>query len=779
MQRSTTFSAGILLMIGAVVGLTDCGGGGSSGPASAGAVQPPIFTPTPVPQSTPTPLPPLASSSVVVSPTNPVSTSLGPILGGYGVSVVFPQASNTSTFALSFSTSQPGGTPSVQQVRRRPQNIGAQGIGPIAFLTIQPVQGVSFGLTPAFTFSLPFSAANLGPLTYVAMYDPSQPQIGWTTIGGPGGGSGTILSVPSSQTPITLRGGLTYAFVVFSSVSAVPSPTPSPSPTPQQTASPSPTPTPSLTPTPVPGPGQALNGPLSGPLVKGAATWTPTSLARALDFPVQHGWDGSGFTIAIFSESGVFQNDLDAYAAFNSTPLTGRTILERAVDNATTAPVGGKAQSEATLDAQTIAGLAPGANILLYVAFPDGITNIQIADAYNRIISDKTATIASISFSACETPGITAQSGQSAIFEQAASQGVTFVASTGDQGNDCFTGYDAFGNPLFKPGVGYPASDPNVIGVGGTQSLPPQFSLLSTTAWNDSNGATGGGVSGIFPLPTYQQGIAGLASPNNRNVPDLAMPAEWSFEINSGAPSASTGTSWSAPQFAALLAETFEYCRGAFKDPAPIPYIVFRQSGYSAFLDVTANNNDFDPSGPYFAAKQGYDNVTGIGVPFGMAFTQSLCPNRSFSASARAMAVATQSIHRRPAIAVRANVEAHLTGLVDLGSRAGNEPVQIQIVLLPTTEIAADELTAINVLQSAGFTITKRFANHLVVDARGPSSAAEALFGTTIHNVREGAYGNRYTPVSPGTLPTSLAPYVAGLTLDNLVTAIGRHDRRR
>lgn len=83
---------------------------------------------------------------------------------------------------------------------------------------------------------------------------------------------------------------------------------------------------------------------------------------------------------------------------------------------------------------------------------------------------------------------------------------------------------------------------------------------------------------------------------------------------------------------------------------------------------------------------------------------------------------------------------------------------------------ASNERQAIAALQAAAFTIVRQFANHLVVDARAPTSVVESYFATTIHTVSQPRYANEYTPVSAATIPPALAPYVAGVVLDNVVT---------
>jgi hypothetical protein len=80
------------------------------------------------------------------------------------------------------------------------------------------------------------------------------------------------------------------------------------------------------------------------------------------------------------------------------------------------------------------------------------------------------------------------------------------------------------------------------------------------------------------------------------------------------------------------------------------------------------------------------------------------------------------------------------------------------------------------VLRAAGLRMDETFSNHLVVDAVGPSNAVERLFTTELHDLAQAAHGVRYAPLTNATVPSSLAPYVAGLNLDNVVTMnVPRH----
>jgi subtilase family serine protease len=581
------------------------------------------------------------------------------------------------------------------------------------------------------------------------------------------------MTFAANPVAMTLTAGVTYTFGFYSSVAIVPPlATPSPKPTPTPTPSPAPTPSPTPTPSgaPLPGPGTPLAGPSVGP----NNGWGPVSVANALNFPVQSGFNGAGSTVAIVNDSNVLSSDLAQYQAYFQIPSTGRTVTVQAVDGASTTPGANGDSTEATLDLEAIAGLAPGANILVYVI--PALSSQYYNDAFNQIVSDGRSNIVSLSFAGCEGAS---SLGTSAIIANAVQAGIAIVSSSGDQGSTCFSGTSSGGTPQYAVGVGYPASDPNVIGVGGTET---NVSLLSTTAWNDNFStagqlASGGGVSTTFTLPPYQNGLAGAASAQFRNVPDIAMPAVFTALYLNGQWQLENGTSWASPEFAAMLSEVSQYCKTSLTNPAAIPYSVYANGGSSAFLDVVSGNNAIPLSGgTSYSAHAGYDNVTGLGVPIGMPFARTLCPNRVPSSFARGVLTSTR-VATGSSTARTLDVAPKVRGLADLGRRSAIAQTRIQLVLLPAPSLGASEQTVTGILQSAGFRIERTFANHLVVDADGSSAAVEQLFGTQLHDVAQGRYGTRYMPTTPITIPASLTQYVADVTLDDVVNMANPNGR--
>ena len=227
-------------LVGALALLSVLAAGCNGGSASA----PPFNTGlTATPSPSPVPLPAAAATALPVG-TTAATTSLGPVLGGFTAAITMPAASTPATLALTLGATQPAGTPAVQTVKRRTQTIGGTGISPVMFLTMTSTVAVTFGATPTISFVLPAGAASLGQISYVALYDPTAvPQLGWTTIEGPGVTSGNTITFTGSSANLRLAAGATYDLVLFAVPSALPTPTTIP------TATPAPTPSPTATPT--------------------------------------------------------------------------------------------------------------------------------------------------------------------------------------------------------------------------------------------------------------------------------------------------------------------------------------------------------------------------------------------------------------------------------------------------------------------------------------------------------------------------------------------------
>jgi len=328
--------------------------------------------------------------------------------------------------------------------------------------------------------------------------------------------------------------------------------------------------------------------------------------------------NGQGVNVAIVMESDVLDSDIAA--VFNHehwTTTTGTPVPTLAarvlIDGGAPFSTDSDGSFEASLDVQQVLGGAPGASVYLYNT-PD-LSDESILSAYLSIVESNKIDVVSSSFGGCElfySAAYNSGTDQYGIldvydelFMQGNSQGITFVASSGDSGGlGCVDLTYANGLPggKFIPGVEEPASMPHVTGVGGTnlittappspQTVPATLTskYVSENAFGDpelpydpyglgvnaSGGywGAGGGVSAYFARPDYQ--TLGLAfnevKTRMRTVPDVGMQVggcpEGITDASCGADGSRSavvisfggefvgviGTSVAAPEFAGMAA---------------------------------------------------------------------------------------------------------------------------------------------------------------------------------------------------------------------------------
>jgi hypothetical protein len=349
--------------------------------------------------------------------------------------------------------------------------------------------------------------------------------------------------------------------------------------------------------------------------------------------------EGLGQTVALFELSTFSQTDVSQYAACFGVPQ----LLPNSTPELTTIPVDGGTNAfsvEADLDVELLMSLVPYAAIDVYEA-PQ--TPVAVIDEYNQIVQDDTASVISTSYGLCESDLDQATiAAENLAFEQAAAQGQTVLAASGDSGSeDCATS----GLNNTQLAVDDPSSQPFVTGVGGTSYN--DYSLPATeVVWNDKYGAGGGGISSIWQMPAWQQGFGVInsystgatcgASPGNdcREVPDVsanADPAHGYVIYSQGQWTVIGGTSAAAPLWAALIAYQNQACAGNNDPPTgfanPRLYALAEQPAADPLIPITTGNNDLTGSnqGAYPALAvpvlDNYSMASGLGVPTGNLFT--------------------------------------------------------------------------------------------------------------------------------------------------------------
>ncbi len=346
-----------------------------------------------------------------------------------------------------------------------------------------------------------------------------------------------------------------------------------------------------------------------------AGSLTPVQVAKLYNFPT--GVDGTGETIGIIELGGGYKTaDLKTY--FTKLGIKVPTVSSVSVDQGVNKPgADPNSDGEVMLDIEVAGAVAPGAHIVVYFApntdqgFHDAITT-AVQDTVNK------PSVISISWGGPEDSWTT-QSAQAMLeaVTDAAAIGVTVTAAAGDDGATD----GASDNKLH---VDLPACLPPVLACGGTRLNASNGVLTSEVVWNElanKEGATGGGVSKIFPVPSYQNSAGVPKQPETsfagRGVPDVAGDADpetgYSVRVD-GKNTVIGGTSAVAPLWAGLTALINQRLGRPVGFVQPALYKI----GSTAFRDIKTGNNG------HYAAGPNWDACTGLGSPNGTALIQAL-----------------------------------------------------------------------------------------------------------------------------------------------------------
>jgi subtilase family serine protease len=270
--------------------------------------------------------------------------------------------------------------------------------------------------------------------------------------------------------------------------------------------------------------GRVTGVPAGCPAGVAAGGFTPNQYLTAYHFdPLRNaGERGQGERVALIEVDGFRYSDITTFArcfGLSVPPVHGFGVGVRH-------PL--RPGGESTLDLEVLDAAAPGLKgIDVYEANSTAAATLEAMTAplQNRGFKPQ---VISASLGLCE-PEVVAAVGLSGIetteaaLEMAAASGITFLASSGDQGSaDCSS---FAGAPVDRLAVNYPSSSPWVTGVGGTNlALGSANQIVSQLVWNDTTiapgAAGGGGTSGLFRRPFYQRGTVGR---DRRFLPDVAM----------------------------------------------------------------------------------------------------------------------------------------------------------------------------------------------------------------------------------------------------------------
>ncbi len=351
----------------------------------------------------------------------------------------------------------------------------------------------------------------------------------------------------------------------------------------------------------------------------------PPDLATVYNFnPVYAaGITGAGSTVDIAACFNIDPNDVAFFQTAYGLPAHKVNIIhvDGTVDMFGNVP---PPDLEPTLDVERVMATAPDAKINLYLV-PDCLIS-QFIDIYTQMAADGHAVAASSSYGVPEADfGIFGLGdliiGQNAAIQAMADKHIQSFAASGDSGSwgdSLATGLVNFLDVI------YPASDPNVLAVGGTTL---EESVIQTRLFEYAWSGSGGGVSGIFPITPWQASTPGVASGLFKNVPDVSFDGDGNtgvataFLISLPPPIFPVGgTSVGSPTWAgiAALIDQNRRMHGHHSLGSNLAAALYAARNSGGFTDITVGTNG------YFPARTGYDNATGLGVPNGWKLVKAL-----------------------------------------------------------------------------------------------------------------------------------------------------------
>ena len=384
--------------------------------------------------------------------------------------------------------------------------------------------------------------------------------------------------------------------------------------------------------------------------------FTPPELGELYGFPNA---DGAGECIGLLEFGGGYSvADLDVY--FHGLGMKTPTLTAVVVNGVMNRPGEDPgSEGEVMLDIEVAGALAPKARLAVYFS---QFTEKGWVDALTRAVHDavNAPTVLSISWGYAEgqliwTPACVRAVND--VLEEASLLGVTVCVASGDDGaaDDQQDGHAH---------VDFPASSPFVLAVGGTMLKRAGTRIGSEVVWNGgpratADGAGGGGVSDMFPVPSWQQGKVPVSvnpgHASGRGVPDVSAnsdPRTGYFVRSGGQDGVAGGTSAAAPLWAALIARVNQ----RIGKPVGFLNALLYQSlaAKGVCRDVTAGNNDTTGYIGGYAARKGWDACTGFGSPSGGALARALGVGKLVGGTAHPAAAA-------PALGVKPVVKAAIT----------------------------------------------------------------------------------------------------------------------
>jgi subtilase family serine protease len=489
------------------------------------------------------------------------------------------------------------------------------------------------------------------------------------------------------------------------------------------------------------------------------------------------GIDGSGMKLVVVGQTDINTADIDDFrTGFNLPAINLTQILATgSPDPGTTSDL-----DEADLDLEWSGAVARNANII-FVKAATSVGGVFASAQY--AIDNTTAPVISMSYGGCESENAAFIQSNEGFQQQANSEGITFVASSGDEGAAaCDAGTAKVA--ILGLAVNYPASSPEVTGVGGNE-----FNEGSGTYWNSSNGANGGSAISYIPEMAWndtteniQAGFglsasgggasscgvssgntceAGFSKPNwqtgtgvpndgVRDVPDVSMAASADHDgyilcssnsCSGGIPAAVAansivgGTSASAPVFAGIVVLLNQFLKTTTKGLGninPTLYQLAANTSNGVFHDVTTGTNivpctpgtpSTDPTALQCpaSAKIGYNAGAGYDLVTGWGSVDADALVTNFSGSPTTTTLTSSS---NPA---NAGTSVTFTATVTGSSPTGTVTFNNGTTALGTGTLSSGKATfATSTLPAGGYSITAVYGG----DSKNVRSTSAVLIQT-------------------------------------------------
>ena len=486
------------------------------------------------------------------------------------------------------------------------------------------------------------------------------------------------------------------------------------------------------------------------------------------------GTAGTGVSIAIAGRSNIDMSDVAAFRTISGLAENNPTVILAGPDPGLVAGD----QDEATLDVEWSGAVAPAAAVELVVGESTATTDgVDLSAQY--IVNHALAQVVSASYGSCEQEMGTAElEFYNALWEQAASQGMSAFVASGDAGAaGCYEGSSAAGSRTAVNGL---CSSPYATCVGGTEfnegSNPAQYwaaanaanygtalSYIPEQVWNESalNGgsglwASGGGASVIYAQPPWQKAVAGTSAANGmRAVPDVAATAaahDGYVIYENGSYYVVSGTSAASPSFAGVMALAVERQGAAGLGNANPELYSLVDVAHSPFHSTPSGNNSVPGVTGFTASGAEYNLATGLGSADGALLVNgwdaggAAATDFALTASATGGTVVTgqtaaftvsvaESGSAKNAVALTAKAPSGVTVTVQPGSIAPGTAATVTIAVGLTAAVGAQNVTLtgldVSGTQTVAYALTVLAAPTLTLTAASSSvSVAEGGSGT-------------------------------------------------